>query len=181
MLFLIVLAVATGLIAALRRHQPFRYHARIGLAIAMAFAGAAHLFMPEPFVQHLPEWVPERHGLIYASGLAEIALGAALIRPARWRHVAGLALAAYLVAVFPANVYVAVEGIEVDGQPGGVYPWLRLPFQALFDWLALWVTDVLALLGSRRTASAGAHIVLSTKGNVNASGEPRLRPRRRTV
>jgi uncharacterized membrane protein len=37
-------------------------------------------------------------------------------------------------------VYVAVAGVEVDGQPGGQYPWLRLPLQALFVWLALWTT-----------------------------------------
>jgi uncharacterized membrane protein len=47
-------------------------------------------------------------------------------------------LAAYLVAVFPGNLYVAVSGVEVAGQPGGIYPWLRLPFQAPFIALALW-------------------------------------------
>jgi uncharacterized membrane protein len=58
-----------------------------------------------------------------------------------WRRRAGLALAAYLVAVFPANVYVAVAGIDVEGQPGGWYPWLRLPFQVLFVAWALWSTE----------------------------------------
>jgi hypothetical protein len=51
---------------------------------------------------------------------------------------AGLALAAYLVAVFPSNVYVAIAGVDVDGQPGGWYPWLRLPLQVLFVAWALW-------------------------------------------
>jgi uncharacterized membrane protein len=97
--------------------------------------------MPEPFVQHLPEWVPARSLLIYGTGLVEVALGAALLGPARWRAMTGLALAAYLIAVFPSNVYVAVGGVDVDGQPGGIYPWLRLPFQAFFVWLALWSTD----------------------------------------
>ena len=148
MLFLIVLVLATGAVALIARRQPFAVHVRLGLAIAMAFAGAAHLFMPTPFVQHLPGWVPERHGLIYVSGVAEIALGVALVWPGRWRQLAGLALAAYLLAVFPANIYVAVEAVEVDGQPGGVYPWLRLPFQALFVWLALWSTDATGLIRS---------------------------------
>jgi uncharacterized membrane protein len=61
--------------------------------------------------------------------------------PLPWRRRAGLALAAYLVAVFPANVYVAVAGIDVEGQPGGWYPWLRLPFQVLFVAWALWSTE----------------------------------------
>jgi uncharacterized membrane protein len=160
MLFLIVLAIATAALAVTRRRQPFVVHARFGLAAAMAFAGAAHLFMPDPFVQHLPEWVPEREGLIYASGLAEIVLGVGLLWPAAWRQFAGLALAAYLIAVFPANVYVAVEGVDVDGQPGGIYPWLRLPFQALFVWLALWSTGAIDLL---RTVELRRH----------AAGQPR--------
>jgi uncharacterized membrane protein len=75
------------------------------------------------------------------TGVVEIGLCAALLLRQPWRRRAGLALAAYLVAVFPANVYVAVAGIEVEGQPGGLYPWLRLPFQALFVAWALWSTE----------------------------------------
>ena len=172
MLFLIVLVIATAAVALAARDRPFKTHVRLGLGIAMAFAGVAHLVQPTPFVQHLPEWVPERHALIYASGLAEIALGLALVWPARWRQLAGLALAAYLVAVFPANVYVAVQGVEVDGQPGGVYPWLRLPFQALFVWLALWSADAIALLHDRlQTPLPSSDTPAASplpKGNVNA-------------
>ena len=61
----------------------------------------------------------------------------ALVVARRRRRTVGIATAALLVAVFPANVYVAVAGIEVDGQPGGAYPWIRLPFQLLFiAWVA---------------------------------------------
>jgi uncharacterized membrane protein len=78
--------------------------------------------------------------LIFITGVAEVVLGLALLLPQPWRSRAGMALAAYLVAVFPANVYVALAGVDVDGQPGGVYPWLRLPFQLLFIAWALWST-----------------------------------------
>lgn len=145
MIFLFVLAVATGAAAtflALGRRFSARSAARAGMAVAMAFAGLSHLFMPTPFVQHLPTWVPAREELVFLTGLLEIALGAALLlrRPLQQR--AGLALAAYLVAVFPANVYVAAAGIDVDGQPGGAYPWLRLPLQLVFVAWALWSTRV---------------------------------------
>ena len=55
-------------------------------------------------------------------------------------HRGGLRLDRRLASatVFPANVYVAIAGLDVDGQPGGIYPWLRLPFQALFIAWALW-------------------------------------------
>jgi uncharacterized membrane protein len=42
--------------------------------------------------------------------------------------------------VFPSNIYVALAGIDVDGQPGGAYPWLRLPLQLLFIGWAFWST-----------------------------------------
>jgi uncharacterized membrane protein len=141
MLFFIVLAVATsGAWIVGRRSASVRDHARRGLAIAMAVAGVFHLVQPDPFVQHLPDWVAGREALVFLTGLAEIALGAALLGPRAWRSNAGRLLAAYLVAVFPANVYVAVAAVDVDGQPGGPYPWIRLPFQALFVAWALWST-----------------------------------------
>jgi uncharacterized membrane protein len=138
MLFLIVLLLATALSMVVARRSSRRDHARIGLGLAMGFAGAAHLFMPDPFIQHLPTWVPARTELIYFTGLVEIALGAAMVVRTSVLPWASLMLAAYLVAVFPSNIYVAVEGVEVDGQPGGLYPWLRLTLQPLFVALALW-------------------------------------------
>jgi uncharacterized membrane protein len=144
MIFLLVLAVATTVSLLLpTRSGPRRPRraARLGLAAAMVVAGIAHWAAPTPFLQHLPPWAPVPEALILVSGGVEIALGAALLLGPPWRRRAGLALAAYLLAVFPANVYVAVAGIDVDGQPGGAYPWLRLPLQALFIAWALWSTD----------------------------------------
>jgi uncharacterized membrane protein len=143
MIFLIVLATGTLIAAAaqaMRRCFSPRQAARIGLAVAMVVAGIAHWVRPLPFLQHLPPWVPAPEFLILATGIAEVVLGAALFSPQPWRRRAGMTLAAYLIAVFPANVYVAVAGVDVDGQPGGVYPWLRLPLQVLFVAWALWST-----------------------------------------
>jgi uncharacterized membrane protein len=108
-----------------------------------------HFVTPSPFVQHLPSVIPMRESVIYASGIVEIALGLALLSPSRYRPYVGILLAAYLVAVFPGNLYVAVAGVAVDGQPGGIYPWLRLPFQALFIWLALWSTHAYRVVPDR--------------------------------
>jgi uncharacterized membrane protein len=143
MLFLIVLSVATvfaSAVLAARRAFATRTAARTGMAIAMMVAGVAHLVMPTPFEQHLPTWVPARELLVAGTGVLEVILGAALLLGPPLRRRAGLALAVYLTLVFPANVYVAVSGTAVDGQPSGVYPWLRLPFQLLFIAWALWCT-----------------------------------------
>ncbi|TDC82488.1 hypothetical protein E1193_11605 [Micromonospora sp. KC606] len=139
-----MLAIATLLAAVVQlvSHRfDARSTARIGMAVAMVVAGVAHLVSPTPFLQHLPAWTPAAEALIVITGLIEIGLGVALVVVrGQWRPSVGLALAAYLIAVFPGNVYVAVAGIDVDGQPGGWYPWLRLPFQALFIAWALWST-----------------------------------------
>lgn len=141
MLFLAVLLVMYSLTWLLPRHRLHRQDRwRLALAAAMTVAGLSHLFAPTPFLQHLPAWTPYPETIVLLSGLAEIGLGVALLLPQPSRHKAGLLLAVFLVAVFPANIYVAVAGIEVDGQPGGIYPWLRLGLQPAFVWLAIWAT-----------------------------------------
>jgi uncharacterized membrane protein len=140
MIFLAVLVMATGIAAITARRAGGRAWARIGLGVALAVAGLAHLAQPTPFEQHLPSWVPASPALVVATGLVEIALGIALVAARRHAPAVGLATAAYLVAVWPANFYVAVAGVEVDGQPGGVYPWVRVPLQVLFIAWAWWAT-----------------------------------------
>jgi uncharacterized membrane protein len=150
MIFLSVLLVATAVAVLVRRRAGLRTHARWGLAVAMVVAGVSHFAQPEPFRQHLPDAVPGREAIVAVSGVVEIALGVALVAAGRHRRWAGRALAAFLVAVFPANVYVAVAGVDVEGQPGGPYPWLRLPLQAVFVAWALWSTS-----GPGRATGAG--------------------------
>ena len=129
------LRASTVMSAATRRERDqrsWRHAAQYGLGIAFVVAGTSHLVNTTPFEQHLPEWVPAATTIIVISGIAEIVLGFALVTARRSAPVVGLAAAVFLVAVFPANVYVAVAGVDVDGLPGGLYPWLRLPLQAVF-------------------------------------------------
>ena len=143
MIFLLVLVIATGAAAAvlaLRRTFSVRLAASSGMAVAMVVAGISHLLKPTPFIQHLPTWVPMREDHIFATSLLEIAFGLALMLHQPLRRWIGLALAGYLLAVFPSNIYVAFAGVDVDGQPGGAYPWLRLPLQLLFIGWAFWST-----------------------------------------
>jgi uncharacterized membrane protein len=144
MIFLAVLIIATLIVVAIPTRagrRPARDAARYGMATAMVFAGVSHWLMPTPFVQHLPAWVPAAEELIFVTGGLEVILGAALLIHHPRRRLAGLALAGYLLAVFPANVYVAVADVDIDGQPGGLFAWIRLPLQVLFVAWALWSTD----------------------------------------
>ena len=151
MMFLSILALATLVAAALRRRSSWQTHWRRGLAVAMVVAGIAHLAHPDPFLAHLPEWAPARNLIIAATGVIEIALGAGLLGASRHRRTVGRLLVTHLVLVFPANVYVAVADVAVEGQPGGIYAWLRLPVQALLVWIALWATRDPAIEPADRT------------------------------
>jgi uncharacterized membrane protein len=132
------LLIAMTAMAALRPRHGLRDIARRGMGAAVAVAGVTHLADPTPFQQHIPDLVPGDLALVLVTGIVEIALGLALlVRGGHHRRI-GVLLAAYLLAVFPANVYVAVASVEVDGQPGGALAWVRLPLQALFIAWTLW-------------------------------------------
>ncbi|PRY63362.1 putative membrane protein [Knoellia remsis] len=77
--------------------------ATIGLATLFLTSGTTHLVRPQVFEGIVPKLLPNKRELVYVSGVAEIACGLGLLFP-QTRKVAGLASAALLVAVFPANV-----------------------------------------------------------------------------
>jgi uncharacterized membrane protein len=86
----------------------------------------------------MPSYLPWHAQLVFISGLAEVALGALLIFR-RWAVWAGWGLIALLVAVFPANVQMAMHP---DLYPG-ISPlmlWLRLPLQPILIAWVWWYT-----------------------------------------
>ena len=157
MILFAVLVAAFAVSYLVLRHRRYRDAARWAMAVAMVFAGVSHFADPASFVQMLPEFVPYRPAVILATGLIEILLGIGLLIPRRLRRPVALALVAYLVAVFPANVYVAATAVSVDDLGWG-NPWLRLPFQAVYIAWVLWaVPDALQPLrgiGRRRRSPA---------------------------
>ena len=79
-----------------------------GLAVIFLVSGVAHLVRPEFFEPIVPHLMPYKRQLVHVSGVAEILCGLSLLaRPTR--RVAGLASAALLVAVFPANVQMTAD------------------------------------------------------------------------
>jgi uncharacterized membrane protein len=125
------------------RHQ-FKRPVRYLMAPAYVAAGVLHFVVPELYVQIVPPVFPAALLLVYLSGLAEIAVGIGLLIPRTRRH-AAWATVALLVAIFPANVYMATHGVVIEGLPGGGDPstvvrWGRLPLQGVLILLALWYT-----------------------------------------
>ena len=113
------------------------------LSLNLAVAGFMHLLRPEFFVAIIPPGLPNPEWLNVIAGLAEIVLGVFLLEP-RARIFAAWGIIALMIAVFPANVYVALENVGLpDGEPGtgnAIVNWARLPFQFLFVAWAWWFT-----------------------------------------
>ncbi len=110
------------------------------LALFMIGMGVGHFVGPEFFVRAMPPWLPWHLELVYLSGVFEIAGGVGLLIP-RLRVAAAWGLVALFVAVFPANIHVAVNGVQLTPEPLAWWVWwARLPFQALFIAWAWWMT-----------------------------------------
>ena len=98
----------------------------------MTFAGVMHFVKPHWYMRIMPPYLPAHRELVYASGVAEIAGALGTMHP-RTRRPAGLFLIATLLAVFPANVHMAVNPDDYRDVPGGQVALIaRLPLQALF-------------------------------------------------
>ncbi len=110
------------------------------LAGFFAFAGTMHFVIPRSYEAIVPPSIAERkREAVIVSGIAEIAGGAAVLaRPTR--RFARWWLLGLLVAVFPANVHMAVNPEQVKGLELARVPrwalWARLPLQPL---AMLWV------------------------------------------
>lgn len=107
---------------------------RLPLAALFVGTGILHFTTPDTFVAIVPEALPAPRALVFASGIAELAGGLGLLgrrtaRPAGWW------LIATLIAVFPANVGMALQPERHPGISEALL-WGRLPLQPL---LIAWV------------------------------------------
>ncbi|HVD41235.1 MAG TPA: hypothetical protein VNC16_09570 [Solirubrobacterales bacterium] len=105
------------------------------LSAFFAFTGTMHFLRPRFFEAIVPPAIEARKREVVAiSGAAEIA-GAALVLPPASRRLGRWWLLALLVAVFPANVHMAVNPEQVRGLDMRKFPrwalWARLPLQPL--------------------------------------------------
>jgi uncharacterized membrane protein len=126
-----------------RRTEQLRTGMRWVMALFYFTAGVIHLRSPAGFMPIVPDWVPFPLQVVLLTGVAEILGAIGLIIP-RLRWLAGLMLALYAVAVFPANIKHALEGIALAGIQQEIgYHVPRLMFQPVLVWWALFVGRVI--------------------------------------
>jgi len=111
------------------------------LALFLGLAGIMHFANPSFFNDIVPPWLPPSRAFwTYISGVAELSVAIALLRPST-RRTGSIAAVWLFIAVYPANLYMVWDWRhEVASRQ--FISWARLPFQFLFIWVALQVSLV---------------------------------------
>jgi uncharacterized membrane protein len=134
--------MTTGGARASSLQLPSSFAKRVGLFGLAAFfigAGVNHFANPEFYVAIMPPYLPAHLELVYLSGALEILGGVGVLVPAL-RSLAGWGLVALLVAVYPANVHMALHPEQFSAQLPAWAIYARLPFQFVFLAWAIWAT-----------------------------------------
>jgi uncharacterized membrane protein len=118
--------------------RPVRTVARVLLALFFVAAGLNHFIHPSFYVRIVPSWLPAHALLVEFSGIGEILGGIGVLVP-RTRRVAGIALIALLIVVFPANVQMAQHPELYRDMGSAMAFYVRLPLQILLIAWVWWI------------------------------------------
>ena len=108
-------------------------------SIFYVIVGIKHFIEPEYFLSIVPPYLPYHLELVYISGLFEILFGLLILFP-KYRYYGAIGLILLLVAVFPANIYIAQskEAQEALGATQEIATW-SLPIQGVLIWIAYYI------------------------------------------
>jgi uncharacterized membrane protein len=134
-----------------RHLKILRLIARLLLGGALIYAGIGHLtFSRAEFQAQVPVWLPlDADFVVLASGVVEIMLGIGIASFGAIVPWAGLAAAAFFIAIFPGNINQYVEGISAFGLDTDQARLNRLFFQPVLVVWALWSTGAIGYLKHR--------------------------------
>lgn len=137
MLMILLAPYATARLLEVRGHAvDLPAAAAWGAGLLFLFTASGHFVQTDAMVRMLPAWVPGRETLVYATGVLEVMIAAALLRP-RWRRPGAWAAVLVLVAFFPANIHAALQHAPMGGHAWGpVYLLVRGPLQLfIIGWI----------------------------------------------
>ncbi|WP_017583768.1 DoxX family protein [Nocardiopsis valliformis] len=120
-----------------QRLEKLRKVAPLALGGLFVGSGVLHFVSPKPFEAIMPRQLPAHREFVYGSGVAELACGLGLLTRQKW---AGPASAALLLAVWPANVQMALDsgsGRLPAAADNKLVAWGRVPLQIPLIWAAL--------------------------------------------
>ena len=111
----------------------------LAMSFLYVWVGIQHFLDPAWFVQIMPPYLPLHYEAVYLSGFFEILFGVMLLFQ-KTRYFAAWGLILLLIAVYPANIYLAFNEVpqKALGISAFAASWARLPIQFIFIGLAYW-------------------------------------------
>lgn len=124
---------------------------RILLGLFMIMAAIGHFtYQRQEFQAQVPNWVPmDKDLVVILSGIAEMAIGLALVFMTNHKVKIGIFLAVFYVMVFPGNIAQYLNRIDALGMNTDQARLIRLFFQPVLILWALWASGALDYLRKR--------------------------------
>jgi uncharacterized membrane protein len=134
-----VLLISFGIILLATKvfdHQwNFIFAGNAAMSTMLLFTAVGHFAFSKGMAMMLPDFIPLKKEIVYATGLIEILAVIGLLIPS-YRHLASVLLIIFFILILPANIYAAFKKIDYQkGNYEGIgmdYLWFRVPLQVLF-------------------------------------------------
>jgi uncharacterized membrane protein len=136
-LFVLLIAMGIALAAAkvFNSQWNFIFAGNVAMSVMLLFTAIGHFAYSKGMMMMLPDFIPYKKEMVYATGLIEVLAAIGLMIPA-YRHLTSIMLIIFFILILPANIYAAIK--KVDYQKGTYkgngldYLWFRVPLQILF-------------------------------------------------
>ncbi|WP_258105418.1 hypothetical protein [Marinoscillum sp. MHG1-6] len=134
-LLIIVFLLALGVIKLSSGQFNAALAGRIAMACMLVFTAIGHFAFTDGMAAMIPDFLPYKTELVFATGIAELLFAIGLLLP-NFTGYTGWLLIMFFILILPANVKAAIDGVnyqtgELTG-PGLTYLWFRIPLQLLF-------------------------------------------------
>lgn len=131
----IVFLLSLFMLKLINKRWSYALSARIAMTAMLTATGIAHFVYTKGMAIMLPDFVPYRTEIIYATGMIEILAAAGILVPT-YQKLTGWLLILFLILVLPANIYSAIKQVNMktatfDGE-GAAHLWYRIPLQLFF-------------------------------------------------
>lgn len=118
-----------------KKDYDFALSARVAMSIMLVFTAMGHFAFTKGMSLMVPEFIPNKEGIVYLTGIMEILLATGLLVP-RLKVISGWALIILLILMLPANIHASINNVNYQkgtfNGNGLSYLWFRIPLQAFF-------------------------------------------------
>ena len=131
----IVFLISLFILKIMNKGLQYALSARIAMATMLVITGVAHFFYTEGMALMLPDFIPYKRPIVYATGIIEIIAAMGMLIPA-YQKLTGWLVILFFILILPSNIYSAIQHVNMeaatyDGE-GVSYLWFRIPLQLFF-------------------------------------------------